>query len=209
MSWASKDGSSAPLGATWVAAEQAYNFALYSENAERVTLLLYAARDLVNPAFSYRFDQFRNKTGPVWHARIHKRDIADAEFYGYSVAGPSPGGTSQKKPPLHMGREESFQAETHDFVFLLIGFLALGSALISPNLTALISKRGGNHRAGELLGARNAVNSLAQAGGPILGGAFFAWKPNSPYLLTGAASVAAALVIRWRMRSARRVPTLV
>lgn len=95
MSWASKEGSSAPLGATWVAAEQAYNLALYSENAERVTLLLYSAKNLVNPAFSYRFDQFTNKTGPVWHARIQKRDIGDAEFYGYSVAGPSPGGTSQ------------------------------------------------------------------------------------------------------------------
>ena len=94
MSWDSKEGSSAPLGATWIAVEQAYNFALYSENAERVTLLLYTAKNLANPALSYRFDQFRNKTGPVWHARIHKRDIADAEFYGYSVAGPSPGGTS-------------------------------------------------------------------------------------------------------------------
>ena len=40
MSWASREGTPAPLGATWVAAEQAYNFALYSKSAERVTLLV-------------------------------------------------------------------------------------------------------------------------------------------------------------------------
>lgn len=93
-------------------------------------------------------------------------------------------------------------ARTAFFVFLLIGFIALGSAFISPNLIALISKRGRDHHIGELLGVQNAANSLAQASGPILGGALFTWKANSPYLLTGAVSVAMALVIGWKIRTA-------
>ena len=87
MSWASEQGSPSPLGATWIAAEQAYNFALYSKDAEQVTLLLYASQDLANPVLSYSFDRFKNKTGPVWHARIRKHDMGSAGFYAYSVGG--------------------------------------------------------------------------------------------------------------------------
>jgi isoamylase len=87
MSWASEQGSPSPLGATWIAAEQAYNFALYSKDAEQVTLLLYASQDLANPVLSFSFDRFKNKTGPVWHARIRKRDMSNADFYAYSVGG--------------------------------------------------------------------------------------------------------------------------
>ena len=60
MSWATKEGSPVPLGATWVSEEQAYNFALYSKHAERVTLLLYASQDLVQPVFSYTFDRLNS-----------------------------------------------------------------------------------------------------------------------------------------------------
>lgn len=87
MSWASKQGSPSPLGATWIAAEQAYNFALYSKCAESVTLFLYASKDLSIPVVSYCFDRFTNKTGPVWHARFRQRDMMGADFYAYSVSG--------------------------------------------------------------------------------------------------------------------------
>ncbi len=87
MSWAREQGSPSPLGATWIAAEEAYNFALYSKDAEEVTVLLYAPKDLANPVFSYSFDRFKNKTGPVWHARIRKDDMGNAGFYAYSVGG--------------------------------------------------------------------------------------------------------------------------
>ena len=83
-------------------------------------------------------------------------------------------------------------------VLALVGLLALGMALISPNLAALISKRGGSRRVGAALGVYNAANSLGQASGPLLGGALFIWRPNAPYLLTGALLVAVALVIGWK-----------
>jgi len=82
-------------------------------------------------------------------------------------------------------------------VFALVGLLALGAALISPNLAALISKGGGRDRRGAVLGVQNAVNSLGQASGPVLGGALLIWQVNAPYLLTGALLVTVAGVIGW------------
>lgn len=93
------------------------------------------------------------------------------------------------------------------FVFALVGLLALGTAFVSPNLAALISKRGGNRSVGAALGVQNAANSLGQASGPLFGSVLFVWQMNAPYLLTGALLVTVALVIGWkaidRQREAR------
>jgi len=93
-------------------------------------------------------------------------------------------------------------------VLALVGLLALGMALIAPNLAALISKRGGSRRAGTALGAQNAANSLGQASGPLVGGALFVWQMNAPYLLSGGVLVAIALVIGWKALVGRRTATL-
>ena len=76
-----------PLGATWIEEEQAFNFAVHAEKAESVTLLLYAPADLANPAFSYRFDFLRNKSGRIWHCRIPIDEIRECRYYAYSVSG--------------------------------------------------------------------------------------------------------------------------
>lgn len=94
-------------------------------------------------------------------------------------------------------------ARTTLVVLLLVGMLALGMALISPNLAALISKRSGGRRVGESLGVQNSANSLAQVIGPVLGGALFGWRAHAPYPLTGALSLAVALVIALKLRHAR------
>ena len=86
------------------------------------------------------------------------------------------------------------------FVFALVGLLGLGTAFVSPNLAALISKRGGRHRVGVALGLQNAANSLGQASGPLLGGVLFIWQMNAPYLLTGALLVIVALAIALNRR---------
>ena len=89
-------------------------------------------------------------------------------------------------------------------VFALVGLLALGTALITPDLAALISKRGGSRRVGAALGVHNAANSLGQASGPLLGSALFIWQINAPYVLTGAVLVAVALVIGWQAMGRQR-----
>jgi isoamylase len=85
--WEQAEGSPLPLGVTWIEEEQAFNFAVHAEHAESVTLLLYAATDLINPLLAYRFDFLRNKSGRIWHCRISLSEIAEARYYGYSVSG--------------------------------------------------------------------------------------------------------------------------
>lgn len=90
--WEATEGSPNPLGATWIASEQAYNFAIYSKYATNVTLLLYRENDVIAPVFSCQFDHFKNKTGRIWHARIPKRVMDNAKYYAYSIDGPPPSG---------------------------------------------------------------------------------------------------------------------
>lgn len=93
------------------------------------------------------------------------------------------------------------------WVLALVGLLALGMALVSPNLSALISTRGGSRRAGAALGAQNAANSLGQASGPLVGGALFVWQMNAPYVLSGGVLVIIAMVIAWNALRGRRTVT--
>jgi isoamylase len=85
--WEQTEGSPLPLGVTWIEEEQAFNFAVHAEHAESVTLMLYAATDLVNPLVAYRFDFLRNKSGRIWHCRIPVTEVGNATYYGYSVSG--------------------------------------------------------------------------------------------------------------------------
>src|SRR5262249_23377772 len=86
--WYESDGAPMPLGATWIAAEQAYNFAVYSRHATGVTLLLFEAANISVPARQIAFDYTRQKSGRVWHARVSRADVGGAIYYGYRVDGP-------------------------------------------------------------------------------------------------------------------------
>lgn len=95
-------------------------------------------------------------------------------------------------------------AKTRPFVFAFVALLSLGMALIAPNLSSLVSRRGGGHQAGAALGIQNAANSLGQSIGPILGGALFIWQTNAPYLLSGVLLIALAMGIAWKAVVKRR-----
>jgi DHA1 family multidrug resistance protein-like MFS transporter len=94
-------------------------------------------------------------------------------------------------------------AHTKVSVFAVVGLIAFGTSVISPNLATLISKRGGTSHVGTALGTQSAANSLGQTAGPIIGGALFAWQMNAPYLLTAALLVMVALTIAWKARDGR------
>jgi isoamylase len=85
--WGQTEGTPLPLGATWIEEEQAFNFAVYAEHAENVTLLLYSAEDLANPVLRFQFDFLRNKSGRVWHCRLPLNEMRGARYYAYSVSG--------------------------------------------------------------------------------------------------------------------------
>ena len=73
--WAQTEGSPLPLGAIWIEEEQAFNFAVYAEPAESVTLLLYCAEELANPILTFPFDFVRNKSGRIWHCRLPLKEM--------------------------------------------------------------------------------------------------------------------------------------
>jgi isoamylase len=104
--WEKIEGSPFPLGATWIAAEQAFNFSLYSKHAETVRLLLYSPTDPVRPVYEYNFDYLKHKSGPIWHCRVSRQDVADARYYAYRVDGPAP--------------EEGFNWHNFDFEKILL-----------------------------------------------------------------------------------------
>jgi len=87
-SWERDDGCVAPLGATWLETEQAWNFALYSRHATGVTLLLYGEKDFVEPVFQLRLDPLQHKTGRIWHCFVPVQSASAARYYAYRVEGP-------------------------------------------------------------------------------------------------------------------------
>ena len=74
-------GRSYPLGATWDGSGT--NFALYSENAEKVELCLFDAKD--SEKETERIDLPEN-TDMVWHGYLP--DVLPGQLYGYRVHGP-------------------------------------------------------------------------------------------------------------------------
>jgi len=95
-------------------------------------------------------------------------------------------------------------ARAMPLVLGVVGLLALGMAFIIPNLASLISKRGGPDT-GAAMGMQNAANSLGQIGGPLLGGALFAWQRGAPFLVAGALLISVGVIVGWRTRRKRPV----
>ena len=85
--WYAREGSPSPLGVTWIEEDAAYNFALYSEFATRVTLLLYSELDLSLPTYEFVLDPLGNKTGKIWHCRLKASLTTQSRYYAYRVDG--------------------------------------------------------------------------------------------------------------------------
>ncbi|MEG4334770.1 hypothetical protein QUB40_22955 [Microcoleus sp. AT9_A2] len=90
-------------------------------------------------------------------------------------------------------------ARSLPIVLGVVAILAFGMALITPNVAALISKRGGQHT-GTVLGIQNAANSLGQVGGSMLGGVLFAWQVSAPYSFAGVLLMGTGLMLGWMQK---------
>jgi glycogen operon protein len=86
--WSTREGSPHPLGATWVATQQAWNFALTARHATSVTLLLYGASDFEHPIAERALDPLDHRTLRVWHCRVPAAEVAGARYYAYRIDGP-------------------------------------------------------------------------------------------------------------------------
>ena len=87
-SWERTEGAPAPLGATWVESEQAWNFALFSRHASGVTLLLYGENAPAQALAQVPLDPVGNKTGPIWHYFLPKSVAPGVRYYAWRVEGP-------------------------------------------------------------------------------------------------------------------------
>ncbi|HTR50336.1 MAG TPA: isoamylase, partial [Kofleriaceae bacterium] len=91
MSWESTEGLPYPLGVSWSADDDAYNFAIYSKHATSVRLLIFGL-DLEHAMHECSLDPLVNKSGRIWHCRIPASVVRAARYYGYVVDGPEPVG---------------------------------------------------------------------------------------------------------------------
>lgn len=67
-------------------------------------------------------------------------------------------------------------------VLAAVGVLALGTALVIPNLSSLVATTSGG-RFATALGLKSSASSLGQFLGPLVGGSMLAWRATSPYAL--------------------------
>jgi len=74
-------GAPYPRGAMWDG--MGVNFALHSEHAEKVELLLFDRQDDTSPAMTFELPE---RTGPMWHGYLES--IRPGQLYGYRVHGP-------------------------------------------------------------------------------------------------------------------------
>jgi glycogen operon protein len=79
-----RTGRPYPLGAT--VTSEGINFAVFSRNARRVWLELFASVDDGRPRHRFELDPARNRTGDVWHLFV--TGVGDGQLYGFRVDGP-------------------------------------------------------------------------------------------------------------------------
>jgi DHA1 family multidrug resistance protein-like MFS transporter len=82
-------------------------------------------------------------------------------------------------------------------VFTLVALYAIGMGLLTPAVSALVSRRGGTH-AGAALGLESGAKSLGQIAGPLLGGVLFGASVAVPFWLASGLLLGLAPVFAWR-----------
>ena len=97
--WRSEEGSPSPLGVVLVAADDAYNFALYSKYATTVRLLLFTAAEPSVPHHVEALDWRFHKSGRIWHCRLPRGLVEQCRYYAYTVDGPHHPADGQRFDP--------------------------------------------------------------------------------------------------------------
>ena len=83
MSWKETEGCPWPLGATWIAEQSAYNFAVFAGHSKALRLLLYRSPDDPTPLLAVDFDPSKHKSDDVWHCRVKASEMVGATCYAY------------------------------------------------------------------------------------------------------------------------------
>ena len=75
-----------------------------------------------------------------------------------------------------------------------VGVLALGTALVVPNLSSLVANTS-DGRFATALGMKSSAGSLGQFLGPLIGGSMLAWRAASPYALAAVVLVVLGILM--------------
>jgi DHA1 family multidrug resistance protein-like MFS transporter len=86
-------------------------------------------------------------------------------------------------------------AGTYTTILLTVGFFTLATALLSPAVSSLTSRKAGQEQ-GTVMGLSNAVMSLGRAAGPLWGGIALDLSLELPYL-SGAVVIGVGFLIAW------------
>jgi len=82
-------------------------------------------------------------------------------------------------------------------VFALVALYAIGMGLLTPAVSALVSRRGGT-QAGAALGLESGAKSLGQIAGPVLGGVLFGASVTIPFWIASGLLLGLAPIFLWR-----------
>jgi MFS transporter, DHA1 family, tetracycline resistance protein len=90
---------------------------------------------------------------------------------------------------------------------LSITLICLSSGVMSPSLTALISKSTDAHEQGSILGLAQSFGSLGRIMGPLMSGFFYQITPSLPFLMSAVLTTVciyfALYLLRWNPSAAR------
>jgi fucose permease len=96
----------------------------------------------------------------------------------------------------------AFVTDLPIFVAVLL-LWAVGSSMVEPTLTALLSMRAKQSERGTIMGLSDSVNSLAMILGPATGSALVAFNPRLLGVLPACAALAAFAIGRLPLREAK------
>lgn len=96
-------------------------------------------------------------------------------------------------------------ARSTAIVFALVASYGIGMALLTPAMSALVSRRGGAH-AGAALGLESSAKSLGQIAGPVLGGVIFGASVAVPFWLASGLLLGLAPIFAWNSRRTHEPP---
>ncbi len=92
------------------------------------------------------------------------------------------------------------QPERFSVLLLVMALVPIGTALLFPSTTGLLSRRGGKDQLGQLMGVQQAFGSVSRIAGPLWAGALFQHvSPDAPFYAAGAV-VAFAAILAGRLR---------
>lgn len=91
-------------------------------------------------------------------------------------------------------------------VFALVALYGIGMGLLTPAVSALVSRRGGAH-AGAALGLESGAKSLGQIAGPLFGGVLFGSSVAVPFWLASGLLLGLAPIFAWSGRHTHESPS--